>query len=256
MKVLVITSFNEKLFNEYAHRFLKTYNWPFDLKIYSEKKFNIKAYKFLKGRTYDYNKLDIIELGQDSKDFVERNKNRPVKDFWVDGVRFSYKVYSVIESGLQAINENTYDILIWVDADSVFHNPLTLDFMKEHLYKEDSMMTYLGRGGMYSECGFLSWNLKHKDTKNYFEAMKKMYNEDLLYNEKEYHDSYIWDLIRIRFERDFNTKNINIGDEAKGHIQARSILGEIYDHIKGPARKKQGYSVENKNFKSNLKGRK
>jgi len=32
MKVLVITSFNEKLYNEYAHRFLKTYNWPFDLK--------------------------------------------------------------------------------------------------------------------------------------------------------------------------------------------------------------------------------
>ena len=245
MKVLVITSFNEKLYNEYAHRFLKTYNWPFDLKIYSEKKFNI-AYKDFK----------VIELGQDSKDFVQRNKNRPVKDFWVDGVRFSYKVYSVIESGLQAINDNTYDILIWVDADSVFHNPLTLDFIKEHIYKEDSMMTYLGRGGMYSECGFLSWNLKHKDTKNYFEVMKKMYNEDLIYNEKEYHDSYIWDLIRIRFEKEHNTSNINIGDEAKGHVQARSVLGEIYDHVKGPKRKSQGFSAESKNFNPNLKGRK
>jgi hypothetical protein len=245
MKVLVITSFNEKLYNEYAHRFLKTYNWPFDLKIYSEKKFNI-TYK-------DYK---VIELGQDSKDFVQRNKNRPVKDFWVDGVRFSYKVYSVIESGLQAINDNTYDILIWVDADSVFHNSLTLDFIKEHIYKEDSMMTYLGRGGMYSECGFLSWNLKHKDTKNYFEDMKKMYNEDLIYNEKEYHDSYIWDLVRIKFERDFNTKNINIGDQAKGHVQARSVLGEIYDHVKGPRRKLQGFSAESKHFNLNLKGRK
>lgn len=245
MRVLVITSFNEKLYNEYAHRFLKTYNWPFELKIYSEKKFNI-AYK-------DYK---VIELGQDSKNFVERNKNRPVKDFWVDGVRFSYKVYSVIESGLQAINENTHDMLIWVDADSVFHNPLTLDFINEHIYKEDSMMTYLGRGGMYSECGFLSWNLKHKDTKNYFEAMKKMYNEDLLYNEKEYHDSYIWDLVRIRFEKEYNTKNINIGDEAKGHVQARSVLGQIYDHVKGPRRKLQGFSGESKHFNPNLKGRK
>jgi hypothetical protein len=245
MRVLVITSFNEKLYNEYAHRFLKTYNWPFELKIYSEKKFNI-AYK-------DYK---VIELGQDSKNFVQRNKNRLVKDFWVDGIRFSYKVYSVIESGLQAINENTHDMLIWVDADSVFHNPLTLDFIKEHIYKEDSMMTYLGRGGTYSECGFLLWNLKHKDTKNYFEAMRKMYNEDLLYNEKEYHDSYIWDLIRIRFEKEYNTKNINIGDQAKGHVQARSVLGQIYDHVKGPRRKLQGFSVESKYFNSNLKGKK
>ena len=233
MRVLVITSFNEKLYNEYAHRFLKTYNWPFDLKIYSEKKFNI-AYKDFK----------IIELGQDSKNFVQRNKNRPVKDFWVDGVRFSYKVYSVIESGLQAINENTYDILIWVDAYSVFHNPLTLDFIKEHIYKEDSMMTYLGRGGMYSECGFLSWNLKHKDTKNYFEDMKKMYNEDLLYNEKEYHDSYIWDLVRKKFELERGTMNIDIGDKQIGHVQARSILGTIYDHTKGPKRKSLGKSPE------------
>ena len=165
-------------------------------------------------------------------------------------------MYSVIESGLQAINDNNYDILIWVDADSVFHNPLTIDFINKHIYKENSMMTYLGRGGMYSECGFLSWNLKHKDTKNYFEAMKKMYNEDLIYNEKEYHDSYIWDLVRIRFEKEHNTSNINIGDEAKGHVQARSVLGEIYDHVKGPKRKSQGFSAESKNFNPKLKGRK
>ena len=253
MKVLVITSFNEKLYNEYARKFLKTYNWPFDLKIYSEKKFNI-AYKDFK----------VIELGQDSKNFAQRNKNKLVgKKYWLDGVRFSYKVYSVIESGLQAINENTYDILIWVDADSVFHNPLTIDFIKEHIYKEDSMMTYLGRGVMYSECGFLSWNLKHKDTKNYFEAMKKMYNEDLIYKEKEYHDSYIWDLVRIRFEKEYNTSNINIGDEAGGHVQARSVLGQIYDHVKGPGRKVQGFSRESKYFNpwywhynSNSKGKK
>lgn len=241
MKVMVITSFNEKLFNEYANRFVKTYNWPFDLKIFSEKSFNIVNKDF-----------KVIELGQDSKNFVQRNKSKPVKDFWVDGVRFSYKVYSVIESGLQAIHENIYDILIWVDADSVFHNPLTIEFIKEHIYKEDSMMTYLGRGGMYSECGFLSWNLKHKDTKNYFEAMKKMYNEDLIYKEKEYHDSYIWDLVRIRFEKEHNTKNINIGDKAKGHVQARSVLSKIYDHVKGPKRKKLGFSGEN----INLKGKK
>ena len=32
----IVTSFNEKLYNYYAHRFLKTYNLPFNLHIYHE----------------------------------------------------------------------------------------------------------------------------------------------------------------------------------------------------------------------------
>ena len=229
MKVLVITSFNKKLYDEYAHRFVNTYNWPFDLKIYTELKFKI-----------DNEKFEIIELEQDSKNFVERNKNKSVKDFWVDGVRFSYKVYSVIQAALK----KEYDILIWVDADSVFYKPLTLEFIKQNLFKENCMMTYLGRGEHYSECGFLLWNLKHKDTQDYFNEMKSMYNNDLIYNEREQHDSYIWDLVRKKFERERNTMNIDIGDKISGHVQARSILGSLYDHTKGPKRKQTGKSPE------------
>jgi len=235
MKVLVITSFNEKLYKEYAHRFIETYNWPYDLNVYSEKKFSITT-----------KNITVTELGQDSKNFVERNKNRPVKDFWVDGVRFSYKVYSVIEAAIDAIDKKTYDILIWVDADSVFYNPLTIDFIKKHLFKEDRMMTYLGRGEHYSECGFLLWNLNHKDTNNYFKEMKNMYNNDLIYNEREQHDSYIWDLVRKKFEQTKGTMNIDIGDKIVGHVQARSILGTIYDHTKGPKRKAAGKSPESR----------
>jgi len=235
MKVLVITSFNEKLYKEYAHRFIETYNWPYHLNVYSEKKFSITT-----------KNITVTELGQDSKNFVERNKNRPVKNFWVDGVRFSYKVYSVIEAAIDAIDKKTYDILIWVDADSVFYNPLTIDFIKKHLFKEDRMMTYLGRGEHYSECGFLLWNLNHKDTNNYFKEMKNMYNNDLIYNEREQHDSYIWDLVRKKFEQTKGTMNIDIGDKKVGHVQARSVLGTIYDHTKGPKRKAAGKSPESR----------
>jgi len=227
-KILVVTSFNKKLYEEYAHRFVETYNWPFDLNIYSETLFNIK-------QNYKVTKLD-----NDCKNFVERNKDKKFKDYITDGVRFCYKVYSVIQSG---INSN-YDILIWVDADSVFYRPLTLDFIKTNLYEEDRMMTYLGRGEHYSECGFLLWNLKHKDTQDYFKEIKKMYNEDLIYKEKEQHDSYIWDLVRKKFEKEKNTMNIDIGDKKVGHVQARSILGSLYDHTKGPERKQIGKSPE------------
>ena len=227
-KILVITSFNEKLYKEYAHRFTETYNWPFELNIYTETLFNIKQnYK-------------IIQLHDDCKNFVERNKDRKFEDYITDGVRFCYKVYSIIQSGIN----NNYDILIWVDADSVFYKPLTLDFIKNNLYKENRMMTYLGRGEHYSECGFLLWNLKHKDTLDYFKEMKKMYNEDLIYKEREQHDSYIWDIVRKKFEKEKNTLNIDIGDKEVGHVQARSILGSLYDHTKGPKRKQMGKSPE------------
>ena len=97
-------------------------------------------------------------------------------------------------------------------------------------------MTYLGRGNHYSECGFLYFNMKHPII-NYAIEMQKMYNEDLIYKEKEQHDSYIWDLVRKRFEKN-GVVNRDIGDGKVGHVQARSILGPVYDHIKGPKKEK------------------
>jgi hypothetical protein len=105
------------------------------------------------------------------------------------------------------------------------------------------MITYLGRPN-YSECGFLYFNMKHPFIKKYAEEMQKCYNEDLIYNEKEQHDSYIWDLVRKKFELNYDVKNYNIGDNKVGHVQARSILGTIYDHTKGPTRKQLGKSPE------------
>lgn len=231
MNVLVVTSFNKKLYDDYAYRFFQTYNWPFDLHVYSEQYFAFNPYEV---------GVVVHELGEDCKNFMLRNKVRPFKNFLTDGVRFCYKVYSLI----QASQTKNYDILIWVDADSVFYKPLTIEFIQQHLYKEDKMMTYLGRGEHYSECGFLLWNLNHKDTQDYFKEMKNMYNNDLIYNEREYHDSYIWDVVRKKFEKERGTMNIDIGDKKVGHVQARSIIGTLYDHTKGPKRKALGKSPE------------
>ena len=35
-----------------------------------------------------------------------------------------------------------------------------------------------------------------------------MYDNDLIYNEKEQRDSYIWDLIRVKFEKNLMFKII------------------------------------------------
>ena len=39
MKIAVVTTMNTKLFEAYGHRFLNTYNWPFDCFVYHEDDF-------------------------------------------------------------------------------------------------------------------------------------------------------------------------------------------------------------------------
>ena len=46
-------------------------------------------------------------------------------------------------------------------------------------------------------------------------------------------------------EEKHGVRNHNIGDDKLGHVQARSILGKVYDHTKG-LRKQKGKSHESK----------
>ena len=222
MKIQTITSWNNKLYKEYAHRFEKTYNWPFDLIVYNEDD-------------------DMFDKIPDLKKFIERNKHKEIESFKKDGVRFSYKVYAYTHA-IENASKNI-DGLICIDADSVFYKSIDIDWIKKHIHKDDCMMSYLGRGSNYSECGFLYFNMQHDQTRNYARYMKKMYDFDEIYNLSEYHDSYVWDYVRKVFEEDMKVKNNNIGDNRGGHVQARSVLGPVYDHTKG-RRKINGRSPE------------
>jgi len=227
LKIKTITTWNNKLYEEYAHRFKETYNWPFPLKIYNEDECMMKAIP-------------------DLKEFVERNKHKQPysdykvkgKEFLTDGVRFSYKVYAYTH----ALMTENVDGLICIDADSVFYKKIDEEWVKKHIHRDECMMTYLGRGSNYSECGFLYFNLNHADTLAYANRMKSLYDTDGIYNLKEQHDSYVWDYVRKEFENR-GTRNHNIGDGKPGHVQARSILGVVYDHTKGN-RKLKGRSGE------------
>jgi len=236
MNIGVVTTLNKKLYKEYGHRFFETYNWPFDLHVYSEDMIDIPHSQIIPRSIFD----EVTTC----KEFVTRNKDKfkgdKYKDYWADGVRFCYKVYAYTDF---LINNEDYDGIICIDADSVFYKPIDANWIKEHIHRDDNMMTYLGRPN-YSECGFLYFNMKHKETKHYAKIMKDMYDTDHIYDLKEQHDSFIWDYVRLRFENDMGVINHNIGDNKVGHVQARSILGTIYDHTKGPNRKQKGKSPE------------
>ena len=239
MSIAVVTTLNKKLYNQYGHKFFETYNWDFDLIVYSEDLIEIPKSNQIVKSIFD----EIPECEQ----FVNRHKDKPVENtgngYLQDAVRFCYKVYSYTD---MILNNEDYDGLIGIDADSVFYKSINEEWIKQNVHKDNCMMSYLGRGNNYSECGFLYWNLNHKDTKDYARVMKDMYSTDSVYKLIEKHDSYVWDYVRKRFEDERNTLNNNIGDDKPGHVQARSILGEVYDHIKGPKRKQTLKSPESR----------
>ena len=108
MKIQVVTSWNNKLFKKYAHRFQSTYNWPFDLIVYNEDD-------------------DMFDKIPDLKKFIERNQHRKVKSFKDDGVRFSYKVYAYTHAIVNCSSD--VDGLICIDADSVFYKSIDVDWI-------------------------------------------------------------------------------------------------------------------------------
>ena len=245
MKIAVLTTLNKRLFENYGYKFFETYKWPFELYVYSEDLLLINK------------KCEIVNLFErvpEAKKFVERNKYRKIgktkEDFRIDGVRFSYKVYTYTD---WIINNTNYDGLIFIDADSVFYKKIDINWVKTNLYREECMITYLGRGKEYSETGFLFFNLRHKKVKNFAKSFQEMYNKDKLYELEEFHDSWCFDHVRNSYEKKFKVLNLNIGDGLPGHVQSRSILGDIYDHLKGPIRKKYMISPERNRLKGFLK---
>ena len=85
-ETISVTTYNNKLYKEYGSRFESTYNWDFPYTVYNEDD-------------------GMFEAIPDCKAFVERNKNRIVPNnpngFFVDGVRFCYKVYAYTHAIMQ-----------------------------------------------------------------------------------------------------------------------------------------------------------
>ena len=105
------------------------------------------------------------------------------------------------------------------------------------------MINFLGRKKQYSECGILIFNLKHKYCQQYFKEMLRMYTSNDIYKLKEWHDSYVWDHVRIDFEKKYNIKNNSMtGFSHNNHVLKRIKLYKFIDHLKGKDRKIKGTS--------------
>lgn len=154
-----------------------------------------------------------------------------------DAVRFAHKSHAIFD----AARRTDVDILIWIDADTRFFADVDMAELAA-LAPPDSLVSCLRRP-QHSECGFVVYNLRHREARRLLREFEDMYAKDLFFAEREYHDSYLFDVVRKRAQ----ARGAHVHDIADGagwqasHVLINSRLGRFMDHMKGK-RKDEGRS--------------
>ena len=243
MKIALVTTFNQKLYDYYAHRFMNTYNWPFDLYVYHEgwHPKSDKSNIFFR---------DIHETNPEVKEFIERNRHRninstdpndhsiiiPGTNYKNDAIRFCFKVFAKTHLMLDC----DYDYVFWADADIVFKKTITEKEVLEKLLPEHCAISYIARPTYYSECGFIGYNLKSEVCKSFIYNLRRYYTKDLLYSERDWHDSYVWDCVREKYLHGIKIHNLAPRIDKVGNPWPNTFMSEYCDHLKGKTRKDAG----------------
>ena len=198
---------------------------------------------------------DLLNCSPECANFKIRHKDNPRAngyidpkrrdpDFKYDAVRFCHKVFALYH----AVTNRSSDIdsIVWIDADTITHAVVPDDFLENHFpLTLDTGIYYLGRKEQYTECGWVVYNCLNENMEEFWEKFANQYRKDKLFNQTEWHDSFIFDVVRETMEQNRGMKNHNITpDYVKGHPFIDSFLGNYMDHLKGPKRKVAGRSAK------------
>ena len=262
MKIAVVTTFHEEGLKKYAQRMIDTFctNWPEEiiLHIYPEKcnpairnhnhvtltdLDSVKELMAFKERWKDVPKAN----GDVSADPVRSKRKDSGKGFKWHAVRFAHKVYAIFDCA----RTTDADILIWMDADTICHSPITMKSLYR-MIPADSELCYLGRKGKYSECGLYSMNLRSPNVRAFLKEFQRFYDqaEQGIFQLAEWHDSFVFDAVRVKFPQmrqlDWAAHLHDLRpapgmSSGEGHPLINSQWGAWLDHLKG-GRKKLGRS--------------
>ena len=262
--ITVVTTFNKEGLDLYGQRFLDSFAERVDDKIkllvYAE---NCEPVNPNPAQITVLDPVDalpkLIAFKQRWKDvpkangkcpFPERRPRDYHKEFKWDAVRFSNKIYAVLDAC-----ERSQDWCVWMDGDTFVHSDWSYEEFNNLLPKK-SWITFVGRGkgaATWPECGFYGLNLKDSVCKQFLKELERYYEdaENAIFTLPEWHDSFVFGKIlnemRVRdpnvhdYTAHFTMKTAKTG--GGGHPLINTELGKWIDHLKG-ARKKLGKSKQ------------
>lgn len=256
--MLMITSFNEILLGQYGKRMINEFSEMSDgtvkLVVIFEGDIipniplkNVEFIRFTHPGHDNFTKKfgHLREANGFKFEFLPDNKVNITRDFRFDAVRFSFKIFSLLEA-LELFQPLSH--FGWIDADIRCLKKFSSRDLLKFFPDDDELMSYLGRinfpsSGAYSECGFLGFNGKHPSVGDFLNRIADIYQNGEIFSHEQWHDSWIWDQTRIVFE-DLGIKFKNISGAASSteHPFINTDLGIYFDHLKGPERKRMGKS--------------
>ena len=231
-----VTTMNKKIFDDYGKDLLMSYmNTSQKYPIYVYVEDDISKYPIMKNVIY----VSLFKEEPECEKFVKRNRNKVVASFMFDAVRFCYKVFAQCNASKHGGK------MYYVDGDSVFLKTMDDDIL-DTLLPDKVCVSHYYRQGMYTETGFIGFNMNHPMMKDFIEHYRNLYIEDTVYNLPHYTDCHTFDRTRKimtqQFTDDYYEKKL--GDGGTGHIMARcNLIHDYLDHRKGK-RKSQKHSPE------------
>lgn len=231
MKYSVLTSFNEKYWNEIGYEtvaFLDN-NWAANesISLYHELK-NIPT--SLSNRCHW---IDLYQSCPDLIKFINQWKDHPnangiKKGFRSNAIKFVHKTFAIWD----AVTHQKDGWLIWLDVDALVHKKVNKTFL-EKVCPENYMISFMGRPGKYSECGWIGFNLSHPCTKKFIAEWENLYLSGDFISLPETHDSWTFDYIRQRWEQPELFFNVNKDAKTNKNPFAQSLIGSNIVHAKG-----------------------
>jgi hypothetical protein len=239
----VVTTFPDNQWQGYAKAMLESFvtYWPQEVPVLVQLDSDLlgeDVHKLLRP-------LDGIKCGweKDHADFVARNagKDDP-QNYRKQAARFCHKVFALkyaLDATKRAKEGGAVDApryLIWLDADVLTTRKVTIDDIQQCLPKDKDACSYLGRKDWgHSECGFLAFDLDNGGG-DLINAMVGNYQNDRLLSFSEWHDSWVFDVIRN--ESFPNCTNLTL-DKPGMDIWPESPMAAWSRHYKGPIAKQE-----------------
>ena len=175
-------------------------------------------------------------LDQNYVDSQYEKHKETTTDYKMDAIRFAYKIFAKTHLMLDC----DYDYVFWVDADITFKKTITEKEVIQKFLPEGCAVSFIDRPSYYSECGFVGYNLKEPITKSFIYNLRRYYTKDLLFKEREWHDSYVWDCVRKKYLHGIRTHNLAPKVNKVGNPWPDTYMAEYCDHLKGKKRKDAG----------------
>lgn len=256
MKISVVSTFHRPVLELYGQRFIDSFSKNIDTKIelllYAEDCVPVNNDNRITILDQKENLPKLVAFKQRWKGVPKANGIPPDdikcrrkdwnKAFKWDAVRFANKVYAVFDAAQRCDS----DWIVWMDADTYVHSPLSHEEFKKFL-PQGTWLSYLGRGKKWPECGFYGINLRTDEGKDFLKEFEYAYEEadNGIFCMEEWHDSFVFEEIRKKICKKYTNSLLhNISENlinGEGHPLINSDLGKYLDHLKGD-RKSEGKS--------------